>query len=309
MRSAAGVSLAIVVGWATAGCGRIGFASMVAGGEAAGAGDASPPPPVDACTLGPFGPIRELAEVDTAAEEDGPWLSGEVRTMLFASGRSGPSRLYLALQRAATSDPFGAPTEIALSSVGDLVDPFMSEDLLTLWFAGDNGDIGTSDIYVATRATAADPFGTPAPIGELNTGDGVGDVSLTTDQLTIVFTANAPAYGIYLAQRATVTSAFGTPQYLTDVSTEVQPCCADVSGDGGVIVYTGVLAAGDTRMILASTLSAGTFGVPSELDPGLDGSDNADPLLSNDRQVIVFSSTRTGGTGQGDIYIAERACL
>ncbi len=129
--------------------------------------------PADACTFGPFGPVRELAKVDSVIDEEGPWISddADARVLVFGvageilgGGGSAPLRaehqsrplasqsrqlgpassvLYIA-QRASPADAVRSPGTACLA-VGDdwpadlqpsrLV---MSQDLDTVWF--DNRD-------------------------------------------------------------------------------------------------------------------------------------------------------------------------
>jgi hypothetical protein len=79
-----------------------------------------------------------LAELNTAAEEDDPSLSGDGLYLVFASDRDGISEdLYLAA-RPALDQPFGTPVpRAALNTAGEEEDPWLSADGRILYFARD----------------------------------------------------------------------------------------------------------------------------------------------------------------------------
>jgi len=135
----------------------------------------------------------ELAEVDSASYEFGPWLSDDRLDLYFASNRLGgaSSQLFHA-HRAGPTLAFDPPAEIDLGLGGYANDPFVSRDGLTMWFV--YNQIGTDNrLYVATRATTAEPFGSTAAMTELNVyAYGEATPSLTADELTIVFTSDEP---------------------------------------------------------------------------------------------------------------------
>ena len=60
--------------------------------------------------------------------------------------------------------PWGAPTAIPITPVAD-DDPSATGDLLELYFNREE------DIYVVTRASTADPWGTPEVVDELSSAE------------------------------------------------------------------------------------------------------------------------------------------
>jgi len=106
-------------------------------------------------------------------------------TLYFHSDRAGGQGnldLYAAT-RATTDEPFGAPEPLSqVNSIYDEIRPTVSADGLTLFFSdglgrqrpGGQGDL---DIWVATRDTVSDPFGTPVNLNDLWPGSSINTPS------------------------------------------------------------------------------------------------------------------------------------
>ena len=123
---------------------------------------------------GSFGQPSPVAGVNDPAEYDHtPYLLPDGMTLYFAStrGNAGVSYDLYRTTRPKLTSPFGTPTKIAEISTGDDdTDPVVSPDELTLYFTSyRQGGAGSSDIWVATRASTGDPFGTATNVAELNT--------------------------------------------------------------------------------------------------------------------------------------------
>lgn len=125
-------------------------------------------------TAASFGPPIPLASInDPSAFDHTPYLLPDGLTLYFASTRGttvGTYDLYRTTRPNLTS-PFDTPTKLTELSTGDAdSDPVVSPDGLTLYFTSyRQGSAGSSDIWVASRASTADPFGTATNVAELNT--------------------------------------------------------------------------------------------------------------------------------------------
>jgi hypothetical protein len=273
--------------------------------------------PADACTLGPFSTPVELAELDSPTDEFGPWLSDDRLDIYFASDRlDGANPQLFHAHRASAAMQFDPPVEVDLGLGGYANDPFISADGMTLWFVYTaTGAFSDDRLYVATRATTAEPFGSTAAMTELNVyAYGEGTPSLTADELTIIFTSDQPSDpgngDLYIATRAVASAPFDPPRLLADLSTPGAECCSSISADGSSLVYLSDVLSPGVPHIVESLRVGGVYQAPHLLDPALSepGGEN-DPQLTYDRTAIVFGAGLTGGTGLQDIYFAERTCL
>jgi Tol biopolymer transport system component len=98
-----------------------------------------------------FAPPRRIASVSTPDREVNPALGPDFLEMWFASVRAGTRGQDILFAFRRTQDaPFETPRIVdELASAGNDDDPWISEDLRTIYFASDR--TGNSEIYRATR--------------------------------------------------------------------------------------------------------------------------------------------------------------
>lgn len=210
-------------------------------------------------------------------------------------------------------------TPAPLGGINSTVDdsyPWLSADGLALYFASYRpGGLGGSDLWLATRATTADPFGAPVNLTEINSAANERAPSLSPDGLRLYFSAEnrpggAGSVDIWEASRAATTSPFGTPAPLAAVNTTAADRTPAISGSGLLLCLGSDRPGGSGGYDLwcasrASTTAA--FGTPTRLDELASDSTEWAPWLSADERAIVFTSNRPGGAGMGDLWIATRA--
>ena len=167
--------------------------------------------------------------MNSAANEAGPFLieePGRGTVLYFSSFRSGgafadagpvtgDADLYSSESHGGT---FDAPQPVpGVNSANDDGQPNLRRDALELYFYSTRpGTLGLADIFVATRASAHDPWGTPVNLGpSVNTSLG-GETRpfLSWDGTTLYFGSTAPASqrpgaegssDIYMTTRARLT--------------------------------------------------------------------------------------------------------
>lgn len=158
---------------------------------------------------GTFDEPRNLGcEVNSAANEAGPFLieePGRGPVLYFSSFRSGgafpdagpvsgDADLYSSESHGGT---FGAPQLVPdVNSASDDGQPNLRRDALELYFYSTRpGTLGFADIFVATRASAHDAWGTPVNLGpSVNTAEGAETRPfLSWDGTTLYFGSTAPA--------------------------------------------------------------------------------------------------------------------
>lgn len=190
-----------------------------------------------ATTSDPFGNVMNLGSgINTEYMEASPSISSDGLTIYFHSDRpggAGDRDLYQAT-RATTSDPFGNVISLGSGVNTSGVDghPSISADGLSIFFQSDRpGGEGSNDLYHATRATLAEPFGSVTNLGPgINTPDNEGQVHIASDGLTLLFhSPRAGGYGgddLYKATRADTASAFSD-------AVNLGPLVNSASGDWG----------------------------------------------------------------------------
>jgi len=66
----------------------------------------------------------------------------------------------------------------------------LSSDGLSLYFDSTRAGAGGHDLWIATRSTTGEPFSNPLPLRDLNTSGDEYNVSLSRDDLELLFTSN-----------------------------------------------------------------------------------------------------------------------
>ena len=147
---------------------------------------------------GTFGDVREVTELnDCNLIQWSPSVTEDGLIVVLARGPSeeAPFDLYMAT-RESPSDQFDSPEPIdELNTDFGEGNPNISADGLTI--AYNSGRAGTSDVYVATRASRTEPFGEPMPPdASINTeAFDEFDPHLSYDGLALYFTRGEPPVG------------------------------------------------------------------------------------------------------------------
>ncbi|MHC4539344.1 MAG: TolB family protein, partial [Planctomycetota bacterium] len=159
--------------------------------------------------------------VNSSAHDYSPSISADGLELYFTSirpGGEGSSDLWVST-RATKNDPWGE-----LVNLGPVVNssapddaPDVSADGLALLFGSSRpGGSGGDDIWVSTRATTEDDWGTPVNLGPtVNSPASDSSPSISTDGLTLYFASQRPGgYGgrdVWVTTRATKEDDWGTP--------------------------------------------------------------------------------------------------
>jgi WD40-like Beta Propeller Repeat len=116
-------------------------------------------------------------------------------------------------------------TELASPSRTD--NPTLTGDTLEIYFTSNrDGGLGDGDVWVAKRANAADPFGTPALVDNVNTDSFETSSAISTDGLALWFGSDRPgglgATDIWMTQRATRNDPWSTPLDLVGINSAAE---------------------------------------------------------------------------------------
>lgn len=300
------------------GCGRLNFdASIDAQGDAT-----SDAPPDAPCVLGPFGTPQLVPNVNAIGTGLDDWsaaISADDLALYFYTfrGTLPPAPDIWVAHRTDPAAPFATPSLMSdVSSAKSDISPRITADELMIVFASDRTTtLGLLDIFQATRASKADPFGTAVNLTTVNSTFDEDTVWLSQDGLRIVFSSSRGAsVDLFAAERATRTSAFGTPQVISGVSSptdaertpwltpdelEIYFSSERPGGRGGYDIWH---ASRPTR-----TSPFGTAENVTELNSAMD--DYAPSLSADGRSLYFNYNASLLGGGDANVYVAERSCL
>jgi len=150
----------------------------------------------------PWSSPMQVSELATTFAEHGVQPTASGLTLVFNSDRSGATQLYMTT-RATKADPWTTPVPIAeLGAFAD-ADPALVDLERTLVFHSQmRGGLGSTDIFITSRASTQDPFGTPNPLTELNSTASDSDCWMSEDTRHVVFTSDRSGVSqIYEASR------------------------------------------------------------------------------------------------------------
>jgi len=115
-----------------------------------------------------FGTPVMLPELASSADDINPWINADGTVIYFASARNGVNYdLMRATRPSATSTTFSPP--VVVSVPVPISTPVLTQDELTLFFSSTQaGGLGSTDVWVATRASVTDPFGSPVNVSSVS---------------------------------------------------------------------------------------------------------------------------------------------
>jgi hypothetical protein len=204
---------------------------------------------------------------------------------------------------------FGTPMQIAeLASPQVDRDPYLMPDELTIFFSTYRNGTSNGDVFAATRSSITAPFGAPVRRDDISSDDEDTRFSMSDDELTAVIGSNRDGtqgnFDVWLATRATTAGPFQFVQGgVSNVNSGNDEHDPELSADGQRLY----LAVGSPQRIAVSQRSSpiGAFGSVQELPALFSDTGDADPSLSPDELLIVFSSRRRAGS-DADLYYAMR---
>ena len=258
------------------------------------------------------------AVINSPAEDGSPSISADGLELYFGSQRSegyGWWDIWVS-RRPHIDAEWGKPTNL-----GPEINDWrlegatsLSEDGLSLYYNATRD--GSFDIYLTTRATRDDDWGTPAKIRPFQSGFGtVPDIS--SDGLQLYFADHSGGFlpggfgsnDLWVMTRPTLSDPWGAPANLggrvNSPSVEYNPC---ISADGLVLFFSserpGGLGSSDV-WVAGRTTTDDDWGLPVNLGPLINTSyGDGGPSISTDGRTLYFHSARPGGHGEGDLWQA-----
>ena len=168
------------------GCGRIGFDAITAttdddGGNPVIDGGASE----DA--LGEFPAPALVAELADGSQYEDPSVTLDGLLLVFMRDRGGNNFDLCQSTRSDGNAPWTAPTFITeLNTGGQETSPEVSPDGLSLYFTSNRGSGTSRNVWLSTRNSRADTWGTPALIAELSSSRDEANIAVRSDGLLAI---------------------------------------------------------------------------------------------------------------------------
>ncbi|MHC4628424.1 MAG: TolB family protein, partial [Planctomycetota bacterium] len=216
---------------------------------------------------------------------------------------------------------FGNPVNLGppVNSSNSEADLSISPKGLSLFFCSARpGGYGSFDIWVTTRATVEDDWGTPVNLGQpVNSPGDEGATSISADGLLLFFNAldRPGGYGgwdIWVTTRTITSDAWGTPVNLgPTVNSSYRDSRASISSDGLSLYFDsdrpGGHGGGDIWVTTRAT-TEDDWGTPVNFGPPVNSSSSDSyPNISADGLAFFFVSGRPGGFDDRDIWVTTRA--
>ncbi|MHC4744161.1 MAG: LamG-like jellyroll fold domain-containing protein, partial [Planctomycetota bacterium] len=235
-------------------------------------------------------------EVNTGNQEGWPVLSFDGLTLYFGRRVSDVMKIYEAT-RSVPSGPFSGVREVLRASV-HVVPAWISPDNLRMYYHEERGSGWL--IKVSQRMSVRDSWPQGTNVSELSVLGHIGDHSLTSDELTIVFCGNQlpgnlDRYDLWTASRIKRSLPFGNIRHLSEVNSASMDSDPYLTPDG-LTLYFSSRRTGTGQIFRANRSSiTEPFASPEVvLVPGVAAAEQ--PTLSSDGKTLYFSNN--------DIYVS-----
>jgi Tol biopolymer transport system component len=190
-------------------------------------------------------------------------------------------------------------------------EPCLTGDLLELYFDAARVAPGAAmgDIWVAKRASTADPFGAPTLVTELASLSDDTTPEVTLDGLTMFFSSDRLKPGdrdIYMTTRPDRASAWSAPQRVTELSSIDTDDSAEMMPDGLQLVMSRGPSMGLDLEVATRAAKTTPWNPPVTL-PGLSDPayDESQQWAAPDLTVIYFVTDKAPSQSE-DIWLATR---
>jgi hypothetical protein len=193
-------------------------------------------------------PVNLGPTVNSSSADANKSISADGFSLYFFSSRPGGSGSLdmWVTTRASISEPWGEPVNLGPTVNSSAADggPHISADGLSLFFESDqSGGYGGNDIYVSTRTTTNDPWGSPVNLGStVNSSVWDWGPSLSADGLSLFFTSvrsgGSGGDDIWVTTRDTIDDSWGEPVNLgPTVNSSAAETCPNISADGSTLFF------------------------------------------------------------------------
>ncbi len=272
-------------------------------------------------------PVNLGSVINTGANDQGPALSKDGRSLYFTSDRPGGEGGFdLWVSRRESEDaPWGAPANLGptVNSSGVEQAPALSPDGHDLYFLSTRpGGFGGADLYVASRNHTHDDFAWRAPV---NLGAGVNSalqesspvLFVDEDGTTTLFfgVLNRPGglgeFDIYESVLGS-DGLFGPPTNVIELNSAFRDLRAAIRHDGREMIFTSgrppASNAAPDLWVSTRPTTLDPWSAPENLGGEVNTADfEGAPALSWDGETMIFNSNRPGSVGgSNDLWMTTR---
>jgi hypothetical protein len=259
--------------------------------------------------------------VNSPARDLKPSVSADGLSLFFTSTRSGGvgGMDIWVTTRETTEDPWGEPVNLGSPVNSSAWETgYISYDGLSFYFSStrSRGGNANADIWVTTRDTIHNEWGTPMNLGPtVNSPADQCYVSISADELELYFSSNRSgghgAYDLWVTTRETIHDPWGTPVNLgPTVNSSSYDVDTSISSDGRMLFFAsdrpgGYGGATDDIWLTTRETTDDRWGEPVNLGPTINSSAWEDcPNVSADGSTLFFRYSQSGRHGGGDIWQA-----
>ena len=216
---------------------------------------------------------------------------------------------------------FGTPTNMGpiVNSSGREDNGCLTADGLTFYFTSDRpGGSGGSDIWVTTRETIYDPWGEPVNLGPTVNSSAVDVAPTIAVNGELYFSSNRAGglggdFGldVWMTTRASSSEPWSTPANLGPPINSTSDDSGKISFDGLSLVVNSDRpggSGGQDLWIATRPTLADAWSDPVNLGPTVNSTAwDWETALSADNRFLFFTSRRSGGLGNSDLWLTTRA--
>jgi Tol biopolymer transport system component len=221
---------------------------------------------------------------------------------------------------------FGNPQNLGsiVDSPFDEGTPGISPDGLSLYFGSTRpGGFGDMDLWVTTRQTVVDPWGSPVNLTSLNSPYGEAYPSVSPDGLTLYFSdffyrpdrpGGHGGHDLWMTKRASIGHPWGTPINLGPaINSPADDQTPTISHDSLTLVFSSERVGGhgsDDLWMSTRPTTQQDWGLPINLGSLVNSSSpDYECCLSSDGLALFFMSDRSGGLGGSDAWVTVRGSI
>ena len=196
-----------------------------------------------------------INELNSNYHENNPFLSSDGLTIYFGRGEINDIYRIFAASRTSKDGPFGVPVEFPELSAGNHANmPSLTPDELTIYFASNReGGLGNNDIWKANRTTKDTSFANLVPISSLNSETWDGDMKLTSDGLSMIYSSSRVGVkgqnDIMIATRDSQSEPFSSPIFVDGLNSAAAEAGPVLVSGGKNIFYSWNSGSPDTWYI------------------------------------------------------------